>query len=605
MTHSLHIKLVEGHNLIAADADGFSDPYAKITIANVTLKTKTIKKTLNPKWNETFAFDGIPLKSACNIRVKDWDRFSRDDFLGSIDIDLSGYANGKPKSKWFPLQYYDNEKGSVSAGEVLIVLQVVPKGQKHSLDTIPVTPTLGRRNTFTEDGNGQLILEVVAGRSLPVKDVTGSSDPYCKIKVGEQESKTNIMEKNLDPVWNEEFYFKVSPQLAYFSIKMFDWDMIGKDDPMGMIRISFSELADECLHDDWWQLKPQKAEKVSGYIHLRVQFTSAKNSQKYAVISKDNYLSLSLVATKHVTLVANLMRLYQSHEFSRALVHLFNDDKKILPLLNELFSSDIGSAPDENNIFCGDTAATRAVHEYFKWTNRQCGYLKTCVLPIVNFVNENPTVFEIDPQRKPSPNPKHLQDAAQRMLNLVFNTPVPGPFREVLSALRRQVVAAFPKSELKVINDIFFLRFICSAIFIPEKFGLLQEPPNPVQRRALMLVAKIIHNAANGELFAKDEELLVPFNSLIYQNTAKFVQHIDTLTRYPTDEDKITSYPVQYTESKKLHYMAIAVQHLYNNFGNLKTGMLSTKEFSHDPAKTAEAKLYFDELAVIFGKYVS
>jgi Ca2+-dependent lipid-binding protein len=59
---------------------------------------------------------------------------------------------------------------------------------------------------FICSGNSRLVVEVVAGRNLAVKDLSGTSDPYCILCMGKTELKTNIIEKNLDPVWNEEFF---------------------------------------------------------------------------------------------------------------------------------------------------------------------------------------------------------------------------------------------------------------------------------------------------------------------------------------------------------------------------------------------------------------
>lgn len=51
----LHLSVVKAKDLIAADAGGTSDPYVRIHVGKEIAngkKTKTIKKSLNPEWNE-------------------------------------------------------------------------------------------------------------------------------------------------------------------------------------------------------------------------------------------------------------------------------------------------------------------------------------------------------------------------------------------------------------------------------------------------------------------------------------------------------------------------------------------------------------------------
>lgn len=54
----LYFILGEGQQLLSADSNGLSDPYAKIEIKvgskKHNFKSKTIYKTLDPVWNEVF-----------------------------------------------------------------------------------------------------------------------------------------------------------------------------------------------------------------------------------------------------------------------------------------------------------------------------------------------------------------------------------------------------------------------------------------------------------------------------------------------------------------------------------------------------------------------
>lgn len=97
-TGTMNIRLVRATGLRSADSNGLSDPYVKLTIAGSTQKSKIIKKTLNPTFDETFQFHGTfseLVKVPLQIIVLDHDVTSFDDMLGISTVDLAEAEAGR------------------------------------------------------------------------------------------------------------------------------------------------------------------------------------------------------------------------------------------------------------------------------------------------------------------------------------------------------------------------------------------------------------------------------------------------------------------------------------------------------------------------------
>ena len=90
MCFKFHI--IEAINLPAVDSNGKSDPYIKIySISENKYKigrTKTIKKTLDPVWNEFFFFNGLRTDELY-FELFDYDFLSSDDYLGKCSLKIS------------------------------------------------------------------------------------------------------------------------------------------------------------------------------------------------------------------------------------------------------------------------------------------------------------------------------------------------------------------------------------------------------------------------------------------------------------------------------------------------------------------------------------
>ncbi|XP_036385337.1 E3 ubiquitin-protein ligase NEDD4-like isoform X1 [Megalops cyprinoides] len=116
----LRVKVIAGIDLAKKDIIGASDPYVKLSLyvadenrELALVQTKTIKKTLNPKWNEEFYFRVCPQNHRLLFEVFDENRLAyiahdrtknglfhlgqtRDDFLGQVDVPLNHLPTEDP-----------------------------------------------------------------------------------------------------------------------------------------------------------------------------------------------------------------------------------------------------------------------------------------------------------------------------------------------------------------------------------------------------------------------------------------------------------------------------------------------------------------------------
>ena len=66
---------------------GTSDPYVKFKVDGKTCyRSRTVMRNLNPKWDEKFSVLLEDLGKTIDVRVYDYDRGLRDDWMGSAAI---------------------------------------------------------------------------------------------------------------------------------------------------------------------------------------------------------------------------------------------------------------------------------------------------------------------------------------------------------------------------------------------------------------------------------------------------------------------------------------------------------------------------------------
>ncbi|CAL5326071.1 hypothetical protein ACSBR2_022968 [Camellia fascicularis] len=79
---------------------------------------------------------------------------------------------------------------------------------------------------------GLLRIHIHRGINLAIRDVT-SSDPYVVVRMGKQKLKTRVVNKNVNPEWNEDLTLSIADPNLPINLSVFDKDIFTLDDKMG------------------------------------------------------------------------------------------------------------------------------------------------------------------------------------------------------------------------------------------------------------------------------------------------------------------------------------------------------------------------------------
>uniref|UniRef100_A0A3B5QQJ0 Extended synaptotagmin 2 n=1 Tax=Xiphophorus maculatus TaxID=8083 RepID=A0A3B5QQJ0_XIPMA len=258
--HFLEAQDLEGKDqFLGGLIKGKSDPYGILHVSNQMFQSKTIKESLHPKWNEVYeALVYEPSGQHLEIELFDEDP-DKDDFLGSLLIDLTKVYNEQKVDEWFELE--ETPTGKLHLKLEWLSLFSTPE----KLDQVLRCVRADRSPAKDGLSSALLVVFLDSAKNLPnnLSDIThdglkqvsvfkalksakkNSSEPspYVHFTVGHKTFESKVRYKTREPLWEDSFSFLVhNPTRQELEVEI-------KDDKhkctLGILRVPLSDLLSE------------------------------------------------------------------------------------------------------------------------------------------------------------------------------------------------------------------------------------------------------------------------------------------------------------------------------------------------------------------------
>ncbi|XP_077456284.1 rabphilin-3A-like isoform X2 [Stigmatopora argus] len=274
-SNSLHCSILKAKGLKPMDSNGLADPYVKLHLLpgaskSTKLRTKTLRNTRNPAWNETLTYHGLTdddmQRKTLRLSVCDEDKFGHNEFIGETRVALKKLKLNQKKNFNVCLERVVPTKRTATAGGARGIALYEDESAKDGGEVEERGRILISLMYSTQ--LNRLLVGVVRCVHLAAMDANGYSDPYVKIvlkpDMGKKgKCKTQIKKRTLNPEFNEEFSFDIKHgELAKKTLDVSVWDYdIGKsNDYIGGCQLGITAKGERLKH--WYECLKNKDKKI-------------------------------------------------------------------------------------------------------------------------------------------------------------------------------------------------------------------------------------------------------------------------------------------------------------------------------------------------------
>ncbi|XP_068160702.1 extended synaptotagmin-2-A isoform X2 [Antennarius striatus] len=224
--HFLEAQDLEGKDkFLGGLIKGKSDPYGVLQIGNQLFQSKTVKESLHPKWNEVYEAL-VHEHSGQHLEIELFDEDpDKDDFLGSLMIDMTALHKEQKVDEWFDLE--EAPTGKLHLKLEWLSLLSTPDKLDQVLRNVRADRSLANDglssallvvyldsaqnlpsnlSDFTNDG----LKQVSVFKALKsAKKTSSEPSPFVQLTVGHKTLESKIRFKTKEPLWEDCFSFLV------------------------------------------------------------------------------------------------------------------------------------------------------------------------------------------------------------------------------------------------------------------------------------------------------------------------------------------------------------------------------------------------------------
>ncbi|XP_055687103.1 multiple C2 and transmembrane domain-containing protein isoform X2 [Lutzomyia longipalpis] len=261
----LRIHLISGHNLVAMDKNGTSDPYVKFKVGGRLLyKSRTVHRDLNPVWDETFV---VPIEDPfqpINIKVFDYDWGLQDDFMGSAQLNLTTVELCRAQD--IVLKLEDSSRSGRTLGEIKLSITLWPRTQEDKEQRHPKLADASKR-LKSQIWSSVVTIVLVEARGLPPDPEGSLSEPYVKFRLGNEKYKSKNSWRSR---WLEQFDLHLFDDEQNLEVSV--WR---RNTQLGSTKLDLRSLPRERTHGMWQALEESAGEV---YLLLTISGTTASET---------------------------------------------------------------------------------------------------------------------------------------------------------------------------------------------------------------------------------------------------------------------------------------------------------------------------------------